>query len=307
MTTKAARLLSRAFFLLCLATASAGAQTPASETKQLEIYGQKIHYLEAGAPGNPKVILLHGLGGDMSNWAPTVPALAAKYHVFAPDQIGFGKSDKPVMNYRVATLVEFLNAFCKKLNIEKATLVGNSLGGWTAAAFAHAHPEKVDKLVLVDAAGYAPKRWGGAEFSQEMFPLLNPATVADLKRTFELIFYNKAMTSDAAVELAFANKLKRGDGLTINAFVESFLRGEDLLDEKVKTIKAPTLAIWGREDGLTPLAIGEAFAKDIRGAQLVIIEKCGHVPQLEKPVEFNAALLKFLAGAATTATRPNSG
>lgn len=302
MKTKVSRTLSGAFLLLCLATCNAWAQAPAPETKQLEIYGQKIHYLEAGAPTNPKVILLHGLGGDMSNWAPTAPALATKYHVFALDQIGFGKSDKPVMNYRIATLVEFLNVFCKKLNIEKATLVGNSLGGWTAATFAHAHPEKVDKLVLVDAAGYSPKRWGGPEFNNEMFALLNPATVADMKRTFSLVFYNKALLSDAAMELAFTNKLKRGDGHTINAFIASFLRGEDLLDEKVKMIKAPTLVLWGREDGLTPLAIGEAFAKDIPGAQLVVIEKCGHVPQLEKAAEFNAALLKFLAGATAAAT-----
>jgi pimeloyl-ACP methyl ester carboxylesterase len=301
MTIKMSRLLGSACLLLCL-VANFPAQTPAPETKQLEIYGQKIHYVEVGAATNPKVILVHGLGGDTSNWAPTIPALAAKYHVFALDQIGFGKSDKPVMNYRVATLVEFLNAFYKKLNIEKATLVGNSLGGWTAALFARTHPEKVDKLVLVDAAGYSPKRWGGPEFTNEMFPLLNPATVADLKRTFNLIFYNKAMMSDMAVEMAFANKLKRGDGHTINAFIASFIRGEDLLDDKVKTIKAPTLVLWGREDGLTPLAIGEAFAKDIPGAQLVVIEKCGHVPQLEKAAEFNAALLKFLAGAQTAST-----
>lgn len=301
MTTKASRILGGVCLLLCLAAANFQAQTPAPETKQLEIYGQKIYYVEAGAATNPKVILVHGLGGDMTNWAPTVPALAAKYHVFALDQIGFGKSDKPMMNYRVATLVEFLDAFYKKLNIERATLVGNSLGGWTAALFAHAHPEKVDKLVLVDAAGYSPKRWGGPEFSNEMFPLLNPATVADLKRTFSLVFYNKALVSEAAVELAFANKLKRGDGHTINAFIASFIRGEDLLDDKVKAIKAPALVLWGREDGLTPLAIGEAFAKDIPGAQLVVIEKCGHVPQLEKAAEFNAALLKFLADATTAA------
>src|SRR5712692_8829536 len=80
------------------------AQAPAS--KQIEVFGQKIHYLEAGAGAN--VILLHGLGGDSSNWAPTTPALASKYHVWVPDQIGFGASDKPLIPYRVGTLVDFL-------------------------------------------------------------------------------------------------------------------------------------------------------------------------------------------------------
>jgi pimeloyl-ACP methyl ester carboxylesterase len=207
------------------------------------------------------------------------------------------------MNYRVATLVEFLDVFCKKLGIEKATLVGNSLGGWTAAAFAIAHPEKVDKMVLVCAAGYTSKRWGGPEMSKELYSVLNASTTADLKRTFGAVFYNKAMITDAVIEQAFAAKLKKGDGYTINSFIDSIMRGEDFIDEKVKTIKAPTLVLWGREDGLTPLAIGEAFAQDIPGAQKVIIDKCGHVPQIEKPAEFNAALLKFLAGEATTTSK----
>jgi pimeloyl-ACP methyl ester carboxylesterase len=146
----------------------------------------------------------------------------------------------------------------------------------------------------VDAAGYTSKRWGGPELTKELYSVLNPATTADLKRAMSAVFYNKAMITDAFTEIAFANKLKKGDGQTINAFIDSVLRGEDFIDDKVKTITAPTLVIWGREDGLTPLGIGEAFVQDISGAQKIVIEKCGHVPQIEKPAEFNAALLKFL-------------
>jgi pimeloyl-ACP methyl ester carboxylesterase len=236
------------------------------------------------------------LGGDTTNWALTIPALASKYHVYVLDQIGFGKSDKPIINYRVATLVEFLDQFYQKLGIEKATLVGNSLGGWTAAAFAIAYPQKVDRLVLVCAAGYTAKRYGGQELSKEIYSALNPSTSADMKRLFEAIIYDKAMLTDAFIAQAFTAKLKRGDGYTINAFIDSILRGEDFIDDKVKAIKAPTLVLWGREDRLTPLAMGEAFAKDISGAQKVIIEQCGHVPQIEKAQVFNSALLKFLAG-----------
>jgi 2-hydroxy-6-oxonona-2,4-dienedioate hydrolase len=289
------RISIYAVLLALTLTTAAFAQAAAPVSKQVEIYGQKIHYLEAGSSG-PTVILLHGLGGDATNWALTIPALASKYHVYVLDQIGFGKSDKPIVNYRVATLVEFLDQFYRKLGIEKATLVGNSLGGWTAAAFAIAHPQKVDKLVLVCAAGYTAKRYGGQELSKEIYSALNPSTTADLKRLFGAVFYDKAMSSDAFVAQAFTAKLKRGDGNTINSFIDSILRGEDFIDDKVKTIKAPTLVIWGREDRLTPLAMGEAFAQDISGAQKVIIEQCGHVPQLEKAQVFNSALLKFLAG-----------
>ncbi|HEY6403400.1 MAG TPA: alpha/beta fold hydrolase [Blastocatellia bacterium] len=290
-------------FIFAGANAQSFGQSGAPESKQVEIFGQKIHYLEAGAAANPAVILLHGLGGDMSNWAMTIPALSGKYHVYVPDQVGFGKSDKPAANYRVAMLVKFLDAFYEKLGVQKATIVGNSLGGWTAAAFALAHPEKVDKIVLVDAAGYTSKRWGGPEMTRDAMAALNPATTEDFKRLLSLILYNKALLTDQFLETALTNKLKRGDGHTINSFIESILRGEDFLDGKTKAIKAPTLVVWGKDDGLTPLGIGRAFVEDIPGAQLVVIDNCGHLPQMEKAAEFNSALLKFL-GAVQTAQAP---
>ncbi|MCI0663149.1 MAG: alpha/beta hydrolase [Acidobacteria bacterium] len=300
MKIKNQRILISILLSIVASGATAFSQSPAPESKQVEIYGQKIHYLEAGS--GPNVILLHGLGGDSSSWAQTIPALASKYHVYVPDQIGFGKSDKPILNYRVATLVDFLAGFFKKSGIEKATLVGNSLGGWAAAAFTCLHPEKVEKLVLVSAAGYTPKRWGGKEFTDDLYSTLNPATAADLKQLYGMIFYNKTFLNDQFIEMSFANKLKRSDANTINAFIASFLRSEDSLDERVKKIKAPTLLIWGREDELTPLAIAEAFAQDIAGSKKVIIDKCGHIPQLEKAADFNLALLKFLNGDAAVST-----
>jgi pimeloyl-ACP methyl ester carboxylesterase len=297
--TERFRILIVAVLLALTLTTMAFAQAAAPVSKHVEIYGQKIHYLEAGSSG-PSVILLHGLGGDATNWAQTIPALASKYHVYAPDQIGFGQSDKPIVNYRVATLVEFLDQFYQKLGIEKATLVGNSFGGWAAAAFAVAHPQKVDKLALVSAAGYSAKGYAKRETLKELYPAFNPSTTADMRRLFELLFYDKAMSTDAVVVPSFAKKLKTGDGYTINSFMDSILRSEDFIDDKVKTIKAPTLVIWGKEDKLNPLAMGEAFAQDISGAQKVIIEQCGHVPQIEKAPAFNSALLKFLAGEPAT-------
>jgi pimeloyl-ACP methyl ester carboxylesterase len=104
------------------------------------------------------------------------------------------------------------------------------------------------------------------------------------------------LITDATVEQFFAQRLKRGDGYTISQFLESALTGQDFLDNKVKQIKAPTLVVWGRQDELTPLAMGEAFAQDIAGAQKAYLDKCGHVPQLECAAAFNEALLKFLNG-----------
>lgn len=264
-------------------------QSSGATGKFVTVYGAKIHYREAGS--GPVVILLHGLGGDMTNWALTVDALAKHYRVIVPDQIGFGQSDKPFINYRVGTLVDFLDGLYRELKVERATLVGNSLGGFTAALFALTHPEKVERLVLVDAAGYAVPE--GTD--PRSFDALNPSTLAACRQILSLIFYNKQLyANDAAAQMMLARKMTAGDGYTIERFIESILRGQDVLDGRLSAIRQPTLIIWGGEDLLTPLAMGERFKKDIPGSELLVIEKCGHVPQIEKAAEFNAALLKFL-------------
>jgi pimeloyl-ACP methyl ester carboxylesterase len=224
---------------------------------------------------------------------PTIGPLSEKYRVIVPDQIGFGRSDKPMINYRIGTLVDFLDALYKELKVERASLVGNSLGGWTAAAFALAHPEKVDRLALVDAAGFALT----GDVNPRALNLLSPSTLEGSKQLLSQIFYNKQMFgSDAAAGLMLTRRMMAGDGYTIQRFIDSIVNGEDVLDKKLSAIKQPTLIVWGREDLLTPLALGERFKKEINGSELLVIEKCGHVPQIEKPAEFNAALMKFLGG-----------
>src|ERR1044072_7757436 len=282
MKTRIILLIVITFWLAAVARA----QTP----KEVLVFGQKIQYVEAGS--GPTVILLHGLGGSAQAWQFNIGALAEKYHVVVPDQIGFCQSDKPLLNYRIRTDVDFLDQFCKQLKIERATLVGNSMGGWIAAMFAASFPDRVDKLVLEDAAGYAPPK----DFDTRFFFGLNPTTREGMKVLVAKVFYNKAFQTDAFVDQSIAARLAAGDGYTINSITESIIRGEDFLDDVVKTIKRPTLIIWGRQDGLVLLSEGERFNKDIAGSKMFVIDQCGHVPNIEKPGEFNAAVLKFLAG-----------
>ena len=256
--------------------------------KEIVVFGTKIHYVEAGS--GPVVILLHGLGGSTQNWALNIPVLAQKFRVIVPDQIGFGKSDKPFINYRVGTYVDYLDQFCKQLKIDRASLVGNSMGGWVAAAYTIAFPGRVERLVLVDAAGYAPP----ANFDYRILYGLNPSTREGMKQIAARVFYNKIFLSDAFIDQAMALRITAGDGYTINSLIESITRGEDFVDNGVKSIKQPTLVVWGRQDGLTPLSDGERFKKEIPNSTLLVIDQCGHVPQFEKASEFNAAVSKFL-------------
>ena len=287
MLNPARLLLTTVLFLSASVTVFATQATPLV-SKEIAVFGQKIHYVEAGS--GPTVILLHGLGGSTQVWQFNLGPLAEKFHVIAPDQIGFGKSDKPLVNYRIRTYVDFLDQFCKQLKIERATLVGNSMGGWIAAAFTAAFPDRVDKLVLVDAAGYTPPK----DLDTRAFFGLNPTTRDGMKLLAAKVFYNKLFQTDALIDQAIAARLAAGDGYTINSITESIIRGEDFVDDTIKTIKRPTLIVWGREDGLTPVADAERFNRDIAGSKLVVFNQCGHVSNVEKPAEFNAAVIKFL-------------
>ncbi|HEY0321275.1 MAG TPA: alpha/beta fold hydrolase [Pyrinomonadaceae bacterium] len=289
----------RIFFVLAsllvfLASASAQTPQPARAEKEVRIYGQKIRYVEAGS--GPTVILLHGLGGNSANWILNINQLAAKYRVIVPDQVGFGQSDKPLINYRVGTYVDFLDRLYSELKIERATLVGNSMGGWIAALYTIAHPERVERLVLVDAAGFAPPK----DFDVKQLSGLNPSTREGMRELASRVIYNKQIyATDEAIDLMLAQRMAAGDGYTIQSLIESIARREDMLDGRLSAIRKPTLLIWGKQDGLTPLAeFGERFKREIAGAELIVFDQCGHVPQVEKAAEFNAALLKFLAAPA---------
>lgn len=279
------RMLLPLIILLLLAAVCTAQMSPMPAEQTAVVFGQSIHYHEAGQ--GPAVILLHGLGANAGIWAANIGALSAHYHVIAPDQIGFGHSDKPLIDYRIATFVDFLYGFMQSQKIAKATLVGNSLGGWIALDFARQHPEMVEKLVLVDAAG----------LSFESAPPtvnLNPASIDDTKKVLGVVFYNQAMVTDLAAAVVFARHLKDNDGYTIRRVIDGFAGSNQLEDTKLSSVRVPTLVLWGANDALLPLSMGERFHAGISGSKLIAIKECGHIPELEKPEEFNRALLDFL-------------
>src|SRR5712692_320371 len=143
--------------------------------KTIAVFGQTIHYWDVGA--GPVVVLVHGLGSKKEDWLPVIGPLSQKYRLLVPDQIGFGRSDKPLLDYRIQTYVDFLDEFLRELKVEKASLVGESLGGWIAGLYAAeigggAHLIPVERLVLVDAAGLK---------QDTPIPDLNPSSLAAMR------------------------------------------------------------------------------------------------------------------------------
>jgi pimeloyl-ACP methyl ester carboxylesterase len=276
--------------LVVLSFSFAALAQTAPQEKTATIFGAKIRYLEAGDQAKPTVILLHGLGAQAESWQLNIAPLAQNFHVIAPDQIGFGKSDKPLLKYRLGTYVDFLDKFMSELKIEKASLVGNSMGGWVAGLMATKYPNRVTKIVLVDAAGLAPK-----EIDLNRIYQLNNSTRDEIRANLKLIFASAALqNNEALVDQFMTQRITVNDGYTINALIESIKRREDFLDNRLGEIKKPTLIIWGKQDGLLPLADGEKFNKGIANSEFVVFDNCGHAPQFEKAVDFNKKVLEFL-------------
>ena len=280
-----------AIFAFLVGVAPANGQTlgqPADKT--VAVFGQSIHYFDLGT--GPVVVLVHGLGSRKEDWLPVLEPLAQKHRLLVPDQIGFGKSDKPLLDYTVQTYVDFLNEFLRQLKVEKVSLVGESLGGWISALYAvelsdGGHLIALDKLVLVDAAGLK---------QDAPIPNLNPSSLAAMRGLMESVFYDTSWLTEDALRKIFTDKLSVHDGYTVRSLLASAAAGTERLDDRMAKIKTPTLVVWGKQDKLLPIASGERYAAGIAGAKLVSFDKCGHVPPIEKTDEFVAAVSAFLAG-----------
>jgi len=275
--------------LLIFLAAPVYGQTQGQPTdKTIQVFGQSIHYWDVGS--GPAVVLLHGLGEPKEDWRAVTEILSQKYRVLVPDQIGFGKSDKPLLDYTVQTYVDFLNEFLRQLKVERASLVGESLGGWIAGLYAveisgGAHLIPVDKLVLVDAAGLK---------QDTPIPNLNPSSLAAMRAVMEAVFYDTSWLNEETLRKIFTDKLAMRDGYTVRSLLGNPALGTERLDDRLANIRVPTLVVWGKQDKLLPIGAGERYAAGIVGAKLVSFDKCGHVPPVEKTEEILAALTAFL-------------
>lgn len=247
------------------------------------VLGHTIKYHDVGS--GPSLLLIHGIGGDADEWAFCFEAFSKSHRVIAIDLLGFGRSDKPQFDYHIAVFVEVIEEFLRVLKIERASVLGESLGGWIASAFALKFPQCVDKLVLVDAAGV----WG--EIAE--LPIdLRVSTRDHLRKVFQLLFFDKRLATDEFVDMAYQLHLERGDGPTI----ESVLRNTaaERLDDVIGRLNMPTLIVWGEQDEMIPLNVGNNLHRLVCGSQLEVIPQCGHLPALEQPAEFVKRVLEFL-------------
>ena len=270
----------------------------------VHVNNHRVAYLDVGE-GN-SIILIHGFGGSMWHWENQYPLLAKSYRVIIPDLLGSGLSDKPEIIYSPDHLVKFFLEFMKKLNITRATLIGNSMGAGLAMAMALDHPEYVERLVLI--SGFPAKIEESVASPQYRQFLLNrpPLWLVNIGNQFagrgttekflkEIIHQPELITS-VIVERSFQNRLRGGVLSPLYSLLDHIHTWEERYGQRLNQISHPTLLLWGEHDRVFPLKVGQQV-KDLLGqSDWQVIPQSGHLPQWENPKVVNPLILSFLEG-----------
>jgi pimeloyl-ACP methyl ester carboxylesterase len=267
--------------------------------------GIDTFYLEAGR-GTP-VILLHGLGSTNSGMLPTLDDLARDYRVIAPDIPGFGESSKPVRPYHAGFFARWLIALMDELGIERAHLVGNSLGGRIAIEAALRAPDRVDRLALMAPAVAMKKlrhfvplvRFMRPEFA--FLPLVTRRAM--VLRVTRLLFADSRRIDDSWHEAAADEFLRifstaRGRIAFFSALREIYLDapwGPRGFWNRLEGLSRPSLFIWGDRDPLVPAKFSDHVVRTLPGAVSMVFEDCGHVPHFEHPARTHALIRRFFS------------
>jgi triacylglycerol lipase len=247
--------------------------------------GGTMVYLKSGS--GPALVIVHGVGGHKEDWQGVMAALSGARTVYAVDMLGFGGSTRDAPDLTMAAQSAALLALMDAEGIAKADLLGNSVGGWVTATLAADHPDRVDRLILADVAGFK------AMFEGEPPVNFFPGTLEEMQKLLSYVLYSDfAQTPEFAAQALAA--LQASGEPAIAGTLFAGLGASPRLEEVLPKITVPTLVIWGAEDKLFPVALAPYLTGLTPGATSVIIEKAGHFPQVDNPEAFIAAVKAFL-------------
>ena len=249
------------------------------------------------------IVLLHGTSASLHTWEGWTKALSSQYCVVSMDLPGFGltgpytdQSTQYSSENYAAFVIEVLN----HLNLDRVTLAGNSLGGKVAWRTAALYPERVGRLILVDAVGYpaTPKHIPiGFKLARypAMSPILNrilPRSV--VKKSVLSVYADDSKVDDSLVDRYYELTLRQGNRQALSRRLNE--TDDESEQAQIKQLDLPTLILWGAKDDLIPVENAALFHRDIRGSQLKVFDDLGHVPHEEDPRATAIVVRKFLAG-----------
>ncbi len=268
--------------------------TPPS--KFVDVDGLQVHYRDEGQ-GLP-VVLLHGAASSLFTWDAWAADLSKNYRVIRYDLPGFGLTGpNATKDYSMAWHVRFLQALLDKLNVPACALAGNSFGGRIAWEFAYAHPERVTKLILVDASGYPVPERKILAMRLARMPVIGPILGHVTPRFFVAMtvrqtYGDPSRVTDALVDRYYDLILRAG-----NREAFGILNRTPMTDPsaRIRALEVPTLILWGSDDRGIPASFAERFHRDIRHSRVIVYHGVGHLPMEEIPAESVRDAQAFLA------------
>jgi 4,5:9,10-diseco-3-hydroxy-5,9,17-trioxoandrosta-1(10),2-diene-4-oate hydrolase len=269
--------------------------------KYIDVNGWRTRYVSAGTQGSA-LVFLHGLGASLDSWSLNLKPLGETFRVFAPDMIYFGKSAKPKHPPRPTEFISFVLGFMDALGLARATLIGNSMGGAVATRMAITAPERVERLILVDPAG----------FGRELVWWLRLRTMVDLRARgkpsprmlrygLQQVFYNPDRVPQELIEAMVALNAEPGVFESYRRVLRAGVDWRGLKDRMLSEvrdeshrIRVPTLLVWGKQDRVVPLHQMNVAQQKIPHAQTYVFDECGHAPQIEHAAQFNTLVRDFV-------------
>jgi pimeloyl-ACP methyl ester carboxylesterase len=264
------------------------------------VNGSRVSYIEMGE--GPPLVFVHGLAGCWQNWLENIPHFARSHRVIAIDLPGFGDSELPHEEISMPGYGRLVDAFLGEIDVERASIVGNSMGGFIAAEVTVSHPERVDKLALVSAAGVMTVRTAELVLAKRLARFFNAGSARVLARRQSLVrrrglrklMLNGIVRHPDLLQPELVYEIASGGGKP--GFLDAF---KAILDydfrDRLPEIERPTLIVWGRNDRIVPVGGAYRYEQLIPGSRRVIFEDTGHVPMIERPALFNRLLEDFLA------------
>jgi len=289
----------------CSSPSSIPAQFDAIERISIQtvlVHDQRIAYLDVGA--GPPVILIHGFGGSMWQWEQQQHTLSQHFRILTLDLPGAGLSDKPEIDYRPDQMLDFFVGFMDAVNIPQATLVGNSMGAGLAIGMALAHPTRVTKLVLIDGLPQHVMEKLTSPSIRRALETSAPSWLVSfgnmlfgglmIESVLREIVHDAALLTPAVIERSKRNRQRPGLIKPIMTVRENLPLWESGFATRVGEITHPTLVIWGEEDRVFPITVGDELHQTIKGSRFIRIPKAGHIPQWERPDLVNQELITFI-------------
>jgi triacylglycerol lipase len=269
----------------CVSAGSAADAAPSLTMHTLAVRDKTLSYFSTGA--GPAVVIVHGVGGHKEDWEGVATALAKTHRVYAIDMLGFGGSSKNGDDLSMPVQADAIKALLDHRHINRADLVGNSVGGWVTATMAASFPERVHRLVLIDAAGFKAMFEGPPPVN------FDPGNADEMQRLIDITINSDVAHTPGLAQRAYDAYVSSGEKAITTTWSNSLFKSPRL-EALFPKIKAPTLVLWGADDKLFPSALAGVFSSQIARSRVILIPAAGHFPQIDNPVATTAAIVDFL-------------